>query len=63
MFLADSFNHRIRKVTMSTSIISTLAGTGSSGYSGDGGAATSAALYDPVGVAVDTTGKSHSSHT
>jgi hypothetical protein len=57
LFIADFFNHRIRKVTASTSVISTIAGTGASSYSGDNGPATSAALYQPVGVAVDTSGK------
>ncbi len=48
---------RIRKVAASTSIISTIAGTGASSYSGDNGQATSAALYNPTGVAVDSSGK------
>ncbi len=55
-YFAEFYNHRIRKVTASTSVISTIAGTGASSYSGDNGQATSAALYQPVGVAVDTTG-------
>ena len=56
MYIADSDNNRIRKVTVSTGIITTIAGTGTSSYSGDGGAATSATLYSPYGVAVDTSG-------
>ena len=55
MYIADTNNYRIRKVTVSTGIITTLAGTGSSSYSGDNGPATSAALY-PYGVWVDTSG-------
>ena len=43
-------------MTISTGVITTIVGTGTSGYSGDGGAATSAALYTPAGVAVDTSG-------
>ena len=39
VYIADTFNHRIRKVTVSTGIITTFAGTGTAGYSGDGGAA------------------------
>ncbi len=43
-------------MTLSTGIITTIAGTGASSYSGDGGAATSATLYCPLDVAVDSTG-------
>jgi hypothetical protein len=57
VYIADSSNHRIRKVTASTGIITTYAGTGTSSYSGDNGPATSAALYRPAGVALDTSGK------
>ncbi len=56
MYIADHYNHRIRKVTVSTGIITTFAGTGASSYSGDGGQATSAALYYPSGVVIDTSG-------
>jgi hypothetical protein len=49
-------SHRIRKVDLN-GIISTVAGTGVSGFSGDGGPATSAKLYFPVGVALDSTGR------
>ena len=57
MYIADTRNHRIRKVTVSTGIITTIAGTVSASYSGDGGAATSAALYGPHGVALDASGR------
>ena len=57
MYIADPFNHRIRKVTESTGIISTIAGTGTASYSGDGGAATSATLAGPLGVAIDASGR------
>ena len=56
VYIADTNNHRVRKVTASTGIITTYAGTGVGGYSGDGGAATSAMLYTPQGVAVDGSG-------
>jgi trimeric autotransporter adhesin len=56
IYIADAGNNRIRMVTKSTGIISTVAGTGSSGYSGDGGLAISAQLYDPSGVAFDASG-------
>ena len=48
-------NNRIRKVTISTGIITTIAGTGSSSYSGDNGQATSAA-FGPQGVTLDSSG-------
>ena len=57
IYIADrGNNNRIRKVTVSTGIISTIAGTGTDSYSGDGGAATSAALCYPTGVALDAAG-------
>ena len=56
MYIADTDNLRIRKVTVSTGIITTIAGTGSGSYSGDNGPATSAALKGPYGVAVDASG-------
>ena len=55
MYIADSYNHRIRKV--STEIITTIAGTGTSSYSGDNGAATSATLNGTHGVALDASGR------
>ena len=55
LFFADSFNHRIRKVTPA-GIISTVAGNGTGGFSGDGGLATEASLLFPFGVAVDASG-------
>ncbi len=55
LYIADTGNHRIRKVTPG-GVISTVAGNGVAGYSGDGGAATSAQLYGPYGVAVDSLG-------
>ena len=56
VYIADYYNHRIRKVTVSTGIITTIAGTGSATYSGDNGAATSATLKYPFGVALDASG-------
>ncbi len=57
MYIADDANYRIRKVTVSTGIITTIAGTGAQGYSGDGSAATAAKLYSPGGVALDSSGR------
>ncbi len=56
LYIADSANNRIRKVTKSTGKISTFAGNGSVQYAGDGGSATSASLNTPYGVAVDSSG-------
>jgi hypothetical protein len=56
IYIVDEGNERIRKVTASTGIISTVAGNGAYGYSGDGGAATSAELDEPSGVAADSAG-------
>lgn len=55
LYIADTFNNRVRKVD-SQGIITTVAGTGTTGFSGDGSAATSAQLYQPVAVAVDGAG-------
>ena len=56
VYIADAGNYCVRKITVSTGIISTIAGTGSGSYSGDNGAATSAGLVNPQGVAVDASG-------
>ena len=56
IYICDESNARVRKVTVSTDIITTIAGTGTSSFSGDGGPATSATLYSPWGVTVDTSG-------
>lgn len=54
LYIADEEGNRVRKV--SGGIISTIAGTGINGYSGDGGHGTSAMINEPYGVAVDSTG-------
>jgi sugar lactone lactonase YvrE len=56
IYIADTFSNRIRMVTRSTGIITTVAGDGTEGYKGDGGQATSAGLFLPIGVAVDASG-------
>ncbi len=56
IYLADTYNHRIRKVEAGTGTISTVAGTGRFGYGGDGGPATEAMLAYPHDVAVDIAG-------
>jgi hypothetical protein len=56
VYIADYLNYRIRKITVATGVITTFAGIGTSGMSDDGIPATSAALADPVGVALDSAG-------
>ncbi len=53
LYIADTQNHRIRKLNLTTGQISTMAGNGTQGYSGDGGPATAAAIDSPAGLAVD----------
>ena len=50
-------------VTVSTGIITTIAGTGTNSYSGDNGEAKFATLYDPLGVALDSSGTYLPSYT
>src|ERR1700735_705228 len=54
LYIVDSVNQRIRKISGGN--ISTVAGNGTGGYSGDGAAATSAELLDPSSVALDSSG-------
>jgi uncharacterized protein (TIGR03437 family) len=54
LYIADSGNNRVRKI--SNGVITTVAGNGTTGFSGDNGPATSAQLYFPTGVAVDSAG-------
>ena len=56
VYVSDMMNHAIRKVDISTGLIKTIGGTGTAGYGGDGGMATSARLNMPNGIRVDTGG-------
>jgi sugar lactone lactonase YvrE len=56
MFIADTYNHRIRLVSASSLLITTVAGTGDFGFSGDSMAATAAELWYPSGIAPDASG-------
>lgn len=56
VYIADSSSSVIRKVAAATGIITTIAGTGSSGYGGDGGPATLASLGNPSNLALDAAG-------
>jgi len=55
-FLSDSNNNRVRRVDGVTGIITTVAGDGNSGYSGDGGPATQAMISNPAALALDGAG-------
>jgi hypothetical protein len=66
LFIADQGNCRIGKLVLSTGVITTYVGTGttvSCGYAGDGGLATSALLNQPTGIAVDNAGNLYISDT
>jgi len=56
VFIADQYNHRVRRVDATTRTVTTVAGNGNRGFSGDGGPATEASLDHPAGVAVDAQG-------
>jgi uncharacterized repeat protein (TIGR01451 family) len=56
LYIADSFNHLIRRVDASTGIITTIAGVGEPGFGGDGGPASEALLSEPRRVALDAAG-------
>ena len=56
LFIADEGNNRIRRVDSASGFIATIAGTGSPGFSGDGGLAVNATLTDPRGLGIDAAG-------
>jgi sugar lactone lactonase YvrE len=56
LYVVDYLHNRVRKVSAATGIITTIAGTGTSSFSGDGGLATAATLNGPRGLAIDAAG-------
>ncbi|MDA1096340.1 MAG: hypothetical protein O3B84_03685 [Chloroflexi bacterium] len=56
LFISDSAEHRVRMVDASTGIITTIAGDGTAGFSGDGGPAIAAGVRSPHGLALDGAG-------
>ena len=63
VYVADYNNQRIRKITVATGLISTVAGSGTTGYDGDFGAATAASLSYPNSVCTDTSGNIYFAET
>jgi sugar lactone lactonase YvrE len=57
LYIADTFNNRVRKVDHASGAIATIAGTGEAAFNGDGIPAVSAALFSPEGLAVDGEGR------
>ena len=57
LVFSDTYNHRICRIAKTTGIITTIAGTGEAGFSGDGGPAANAALNQPYGVVIDRQGR------
>jgi DNA-binding beta-propeller fold protein YncE len=53
---SDTYNHCIRRIDMRTGVITTIAGTGESGFSGDGGPAIQAQMNQPYGIVIDHAG-------
>jgi sugar lactone lactonase YvrE len=57
LYIADTMNHRVRRVDAETGIMSTVAGTGQARFSGDGGPANQAALNEPAALVIDDEGR------
>ena len=56
---SDTYNHCIRRIDARTGVISTIAGTGQSGFAGDGGPATQAQMNQPYGIVIDRAGNTY----
>jgi hypothetical protein len=56
LYISDYLNHRVRKVAAGSGIMTTVAGDGTGGFSGDGGLAIDASLNEPIGVVLDAAG-------
>jgi sugar lactone lactonase YvrE len=56
LYIADAYNHRVRAVDFTANVITTVAGNGVKGFSGDGAPATSAQLASPFGIGFDADG-------
>ena len=56
LYIADTFNNMVREVNLTTGIITTVAGTGTAGFSGEAARPRPPSCYDPSGVAVSSSG-------
>ena len=56
LYVCEATNHIVRRIDAGTGIIATVAGTGNQGYSGDGGPATRATMYEPYSLAIASDG-------
>lgn len=56
LYVADLYNNRIRKIMISTGVMTTIAGDGTAGFSGDGGPALTATMNNPGDICVDPSG-------
>ena len=56
VYVAESNNHRVRRIDAATKVITTIAGNGAGSFAGDGGLATSASLSSPGAIALDRNG-------
>ncbi len=56
IYIADTYNHRVRRLDIISGIITTVAGNGQDGFGGDDGPATDASLSEPSGIAIDSNG-------
>jgi len=56
LYFSDTYNHRIRRIDARNGVITTIAGTGESGFAGDDGAATQARMNQPYGIVIDRLG-------
>src|SRR5262249_61528107 len=59
LYVAEATNHCVRRIDRVTGVITTVAGTGALGYTGDGGAATQATLNQPYSLQIDANGDIH----